>query len=275
VITPGAAARRARTRRLTGIRLATMRQYLVPRAPAPVRVLASPALATRKDSDMNDTPDRHTGGSRAPQRHSRLWRAGVLAAATVAVVLLATACGGGQPTAAAPATAAPAAAAPATAASATATTATAAPTTAAPTTAAPTTAARRTYQAALSYAQCMRAHGARNWPDPRSDGYFAGNIDVGGSQYLSANAACGHLLPNGGVLSRAQIQQNLSALSKYAACMRTHGIPGFPDPDLRAVEAGYTWAGSVSMGALHTTAQQFNSTNQACRGFLPGYSRAP
>jgi hypothetical protein len=121
----------------------------------------------------------------------------------------------------------------------------------------------------------MRAHGAPSWPDPGSDGYFTGNIDVSHSQYLSANAACEHLLPNGGVLSQAQIHQSLSTLSKYAACMRSHGIPGFPDPDPQVIEAGYTWAGYASIGALHTTTQQFNSASQACRGFLPAYSRAP
>jgi hypothetical protein len=181
-------------------------------------------------------------------------------AVAAAAVALATACSGGSP-GAAPTTATPATTAP--------------PTSAAPTTAAPTTAAPKTYQAALAYARCMRAHGARNWPDPGSDGYFAGNIDVSNAQYLSANAACGHLLPNGGVLSQAQTQQNLTALSKYAGCMRSHGIPGFPDPDPRVVETGYTWAGGVSAATLHTTAQQYSSASQACRGLLPGYSRAP
>jgi hypothetical protein len=205
---------------------------------------------------MNDITNDHSAGSRGPLGRSRLRRAGLLAVAAAGVALLAAACSGGTTTTvvtAPPTTAAPAAAAP--------------------TTAAPATAAPTAYQLAVAYAQCMRTHGEPNWPDPARDGNFAGNINTSTAQYLSANGACGHLLPNGGVLTQAQTDQALAALSNYAACMRSHGIPKYPDPDPRYVQAGLTGPGYISVQALNITTQQFSSASHACLGLQPGYGR--
>jgi hypothetical protein len=97
------------------------------------------------------------------------------------------------------------------------------------------------------------ARGARGqlgepaWPDPARDGNFTSAIDtsaidLSSARYLSADRACGHLLPNGGMLTDAQVRQALSVLSAYAACMRAHGIPAYPAPDPRNAEAGATGA---------------------------------
>jgi hypothetical protein len=200
---------------------------------------------------MNHITNDHSAGRRGPLGRSRLRRAGLLAVAAAGVALLAAACSSGAAT----------------------TVVTAPPTTAAPTTAAPATAAPAAYQLAVAYAQCMRTHGEPNWPDPASDGNFAGHINTSTAQYLSANGACGHLLPNGGVLTQAQTDHALAALSKYAACMRSHGIPKYPDPDPRYVQAGLTGAGYISVQALSITTQQFNSASHACLTFQPGYGR--
>lgn len=57
--------------------------------------------------------------------------------------------------------------------------------------------------AALQYAQCMRSHGVKNFPDPNSQGGF--QIEPGDginpSSYSAANQACRHYLsgePGGG-----------------------------------------------------------------------------
>ncbi len=215
---------------------------------------------------MNDITDDHSADRRGPLGRSRLCRAGLLAAAAAGVALLAAACSSGTTTVIA--TTAPTTAAPAAAASTTA-----APTAAAPATTAPATAAPANYQLAVAYAQCMRTHGEPNWPDPASNGNFADTINTSTAQYLSANGACGHLLPNSGVLTQAQAKQALAALSKYAACMRSHGIRKYPNPDPRYVQAGLTGPGYVSAQALHITMQQFSSASQACVTFQPSYGR--
>lgn len=85
------------------------------------------------------------------------------------------------------------------------------------------------YQKALAYAECMRSHGDLSWPDPTSQGGFISHAGPG-PQYLSANKACERLLPNGGVDTPAQLKQQMSQALNFSACMRSHGVPKFPDP---------------------------------------------
>ena len=93
-----------------------------------------------------------------------------------------------------------------------------------------------TQQKMVAYAQCMRTHGVPSFPDPTSS---AGNTkeaavrafkDLSNSQVVAAQTTCQRLQPNGGRPSQAQIAQHLSDLLAFARCMRTHGLPNFPDP---------------------------------------------
>jgi hypothetical protein len=53
----------------------------------------------------------------------------------------------------------------------------------------------------VKYAQCMRAHGVPNFPDPHTDNggivFGGGGIAGNSPQFQSANHACQHLLPAG------------------------------------------------------------------------------
>jgi hypothetical protein len=55
--------------------------------------------------------------------------------------------------------------------------------------------------AALRMAQCMRAHGIKDFPDPNSQGGIAikagpgSDLDPNNPQFKAANAACQHLMP--------------------------------------------------------------------------------
>ncbi len=94
------------------------------------------------------------------------------------------------------------------------------------------------YQQSLAYAGCMRTHGEPNYPDPvlvnnsHEKGVTTpGDVDQNSPQYKAANSACKHLLPNdGGGPTQAQVQQGMATLVKAAECMRSHGVPNFPDP---------------------------------------------
>jgi len=95
-----------------------------------------------------------------------------------------------------------------------------------------------TSQQALAYSACMRSHGVPKYPDPgSSDELRSGlpkvslrQLGVSSSQYQAAQGACAHLLPNGGQMSQAQSQQDLRAMLGFARCMRSHGVPNWPDP---------------------------------------------
>lgn len=91
-------------------------------------------------------------------------------------------------------------------------------------------------QDALRYAQCMRAHGVPNFPDPRAGGGFefkAGTIDRSSPAFRAAQAKCQSLMPAGPATAGSTTHPSaewLAKMVKAAQCMRRHGIAGFPDP---------------------------------------------
>lgn len=92
----------------------------------------------------------------------------------------------------------------------------------------------------LRFAQCMRAHGVPNYPDPGGAGSgpsFGGSgLDVGSPAFKGAQQACAKFavgLPGAPNLSASRRR----ALIAFAKCMRAHGFPSFPDPLLTAPSA--------------------------------------
>ena len=99
---------------------------------------------------------------------------------------------------------------------------------------------------AVSYSACMRSHGVPDYPDPSS-----GQLPKGGAQafgvsssvFSAAQSACHHLLPDAGSFQEqasqctlagdcppAVVQQMMGIDRKFAQCMRSHGVPNWPDP---------------------------------------------
>jgi hypothetical protein len=87
----------------------------------------------------------------------------------------------------------------------------------------------------LKFAQCMRAHGVPNFPDPSPNG---GGIQIQAGSgvkpfspaFMSAQSHCRSLLPGGGPPSGHASAQAKAEMLKTSECMRAHGISGFPDP---------------------------------------------
>jgi hypothetical protein len=88
----------------------------------------------------------------------------------------------------------------------------------------------------MKYAQCMRAHGVPDFPDPVAGGFEINNtapdsdLDPSSPQFVAANSACEALSPErhaGGGTVDPQLQAQALA---YSACMRSHGVPSYPDP---------------------------------------------
>jgi hypothetical protein len=108
-------------------------------------------------------------------------------------------------------------------------------------------------QSAVAFSQCMRSHGLPDYPDPDSSGTLpkasAQLLGVSSSVFDAAQRACQPLLPaTGGSLTassiqqcylafvcpQALVQQALSAGRVFAQCMRSHGVPYWPDPTVDA-----------------------------------------
>lgn len=128
---------------------------------------------------------------------------------------------------------------------------------------------------AVAFSACMRAHGVPDFPDPRvstSGGEVKVAIGVtpaitGNPHFKSAQQACSKLLPGGGPgpSSNHQISpQEQSQYLKAAACIRTHGIPNFPDP---------TFSGGgvhVSQKGINLHSPQVRAAEEACQSLIPG-----
>ncbi len=82
----------------------------------------------------------------------------------------------------------------------------------------------------LEFSDCMRTHGVSNFPDPTANGLQIGpGIDTQSPAFKSAQRACKRFLPNKGAPPATSAKDRGAALA-FAKCMRSHGVPGFPDP---------------------------------------------
>jgi hypothetical protein len=98
------------------------------------------------------------------------------------------------------------------------------------------------YDKMLAYAKCMREHGVDvKDPEPPGSGAGSGGIGIsvdgadGKAKIDKANAACKHLMPNGGEPEKPSAEE-LDQARQTAKCLREHGIevkePTAEDPGL-------------------------------------------
>jgi hypothetical protein len=124
---------------------------------------------------------------------------------------------------------------------------------------------------AAAYSSCMRSHGVPSFPDPDSKGrlYFkvtkGGALDPSSPQFQAAMQACKSLAPSQN--TTATNPQFASQALKFAACMRSHGVPKFPDPK--------TSNGGFMITGINPNSPQFQAAMQACRSLMPGGGPGP
>ena len=126
------------------------------------------------------------------------------------------------------------------------------------------TGASALHQEELAVAQCMRSHGVPNFPDPPANGDMSGlnadRLGVSTSVYQSALNRCQYLAPDAGATrSSGQQQQALGKVLQFARCMRSHGMPDFPDPD----------GTGLRVDPSMTRLPQYQTAYQACKSLLP------
>jgi hypothetical protein len=81
----------------------------------------------------------------------------------------------------------------------------------------------------VKFAECVRAHGVPHFPDPDATGNFNFAVDVSAATFTAAVHACKSLQPPGTLSGHRSARQQSAAL-RFAACVRAHGVPDFPDP---------------------------------------------
>jgi hypothetical protein len=142
-----------------------------------------------------------------------------------------------------------------------------------------------TYAQELALAQCMRSHGEPNFPDPNTSGGYTltssgsiegaggSSIDISSSRAQAAYGDCRHLLPGAPSISQLEqdVQQEqqrqaqaLPELLKYSQCMRSHGVPDFPDLG----QSDQSPAPGNGAG-INPNSPQFQAASTACQHLLP------
>jgi hypothetical protein len=124
----------------------------------------------------------------------------------------------------------------------------------------------------VAYSQCVRSRGVPDFPDPppgATNAKFPGaqQLRVSSSQLSAAENACQHLLPAGveDHFPAAEVPLLLSGMRQFSQCMRSHGVPNWPDPSTdsegRPVfdlsDHGFSWqqAHSSQLGAKEDQCQ--------------------
>jgi hypothetical protein len=133
----------------------------------------------------------------------------------------------------------------------------------------------KTHSDALAYSACIRKHGVPNFPDPNSSGQLVitsqrtesggeSGVDTNSPQFKRAQHACQSLQPAGGRPSAQQQEQAQQAMLKFAACMRSHGVPKFPDP-----QVGQPLSVGTKSG-VDPASPAFKRAQQTCQKLVPG-----
>jgi hypothetical protein len=133
-----------------------------------------------------------------------------------------------------------------------------------------------TQQKMVAYSQCMRSHGVPEFPEPTEghllihtsshNGHVTG-VNPKSSQFQAAQKVCAKLLPNGGVPSAAEQAKAQQSALKFSQCMRTHGVPNFPDPNVSGGGVRLTIGGGPS--GIDPNSPQFKAAQKACQSDLP------
>ncbi len=139
---------------------------------------------------------------------------------------------------------------------------------------------------AVAYSACMRSHGVPNFPDPDSVSGAVPKVDarqlgVGAPQLQAAQTACQPLYPENGGSIEAQteqcmstgncppalVQQVLSLERNFSVCMRSHGLPHWPDPTLDS-QGRPVFIISISrdLGGVDPHEPQISSKENECAG---------
>jgi len=121
--------------------------------------------------------------------------------------------------------------------------------------------------AGVRYTACMRSHGVPNFPDPDAQGVLtitvSPSLNPSSPLFQKAEADCQHLLPAEKGLSQAKQQQMKERMLAFAACMRSHGFPHYPDPTFGS--GGMVSQGTGRNDGIDPNSPIFQAAEKTCR----------
>jgi hypothetical protein len=123
----------------------------------------------------------------------------------------------------------------------------------------------------------MRSHGVPDFPDPQpgaTNAKYPGaqQLGVSGPLYQAADNACQHLLPAGvdDQFPAAEVQQLLIGMRQFSQCMRSHGVPNWPDPSVDAEGRPVFDLSDHGFSRSEAHSAQLGAKEAECQNLLPG-----
>lgn len=125
----------------------------------------------------------------------------------------------------------------------------------------------------IRYTACMQSHGVPNFPEPNADGTItitvSASLNPNSPLFQRAEDDCQHLVPAGKGPSQALQERMKARMLGFAACMRSHGVPDYPDPTFGA-------GGMVSQiisrsDGISPNSPAFQAAQKNCGGKLGGH----
>jgi hypothetical protein len=145
----------------------------------------------------------------------------------------------------------------------------------------------------VAYSACMRSQGVPNYPDPDSGGQLpkpdAHHLGVSSSQLQATQQACQHILPNTGRTitadsvtqcmmaddcPRSLVQHLLDEERGFAGCMRSGGVPNWPDPTIDP-HGRPAFAISISKDGFNPYSKPIWAKGNRCSHLMPDLPGAP
>jgi len=132
---------------------------------------------------------------------------------------------------------------------------------------------------AVRYTSCMRSHGVPAYPDPNSAGQLPkivpaneAQLGVSDTRFQAAQTACQALWPYQGP-TQAQVRQELTDGLTFARCMRSHGVPNWPDPSTDPESGRVEFVIHPSQVGFNpqSPSPQILAKARACERGLPAY----
>ena len=139
-----------------------------------------------------------------------------------------------------------------------------------------------TQQKMVKFSQCMRTHGEPEFPEPTEGAIRIQNHNGHGpnpesSRFQAAEKACSKYAPSKVAPSPAEQAKIQEGALKFSACMRSHGVPNFPDPEFHSGGGVGIRIGSKkgNPSGIDPNSPQFKAAQKACQSDSRPGRRAP
>lgn len=123
----------------------------------------------------------------------------------------------------------------------------------------------------LQLARCMRSHGVSGFPDPSANetelqSLEHSGVDSHSPTYQAALAACKKYTQEGSLSPAQSAAQSAKGL-ELSQCMRSHGVPNFPDPAVGPLGEQVI---NLTGTGIDPSSPVYQAADQACQKIVPG-----